>query len=170
MMSETFVANAQRAASAVSATATVNMWKSDAMAILSGVSHSGVTPMKLNEDYVDVIFSSNPNVLAKLQARELKHFDEPIAAGQTVAYGYSFFVGIPGGSHVLKKKQYCVPNGAPVNMLQSSSGICTLGDLSGVRADGYPRIYRQNGVWRADWIGPAISGACSMCYYFAQDQ
>jgi hypothetical protein len=168
--SETFYAGAQRAASAVEAIQTVNMWKSDAMAILSGVSHGASTPMRQFDDYAYITLSSNPNALAELEAREVRHFGEPIASGTTQAYGYSFFVGIPGGGHILKKKEYHVLGSTPLNLLQSSSGICTLGSLSGVRADGYPRLYRQNGLWRADWIGPTRGEFYPMCYYFAQDQ
>jgi hypothetical protein len=144
------------------------MWKGDAMAIASGLSHSGASPMKRFDDY-GYLSSFGANKLDRLTAREIRRAGEASPL-QTVAYAYSFFVGIPGGSHVVKKKSYFVAGSQKVDMISPSAGICTLGSVSGVRSDGFPRIYQFGDVWRADWIGANPGEMSPICYYFAQDQ
>jgi hypothetical protein len=167
-LSETFIAVASITGSATVAEKKVDMWKGDAMAIASGLFHSGASPMRRFDDF-GYLTSSGPNKLDALTAREIRRSGDASPL-QTAAYAYSFFVGKPGGTHVVRKKSYFVAGSQRIDMISPSSGICTLGSVSGVRADGYPRIYQSGSVWRADWIGANPGEMSPICYYFAQDQ
>jgi hypothetical protein len=67
------------------------MRKGDAMAIASGLFHSGSSPMKKFDDFGYLTLSA-PNTLDVLTAREVRRSGEASPL-QTAAYAYSFFVG-----------------------------------------------------------------------------